>query len=136
MQTAANATVLSIEDAAARLGVSVDQMLAWNMVVIHEIDGFEVVPCWSADPLIARYMPTLSQVFFGEALSYCLAKIRPLGDSRDGLAALRDGHWRQVLDALQTLRAKFDHAMRETANPPAMAGCIALRAAPAAVTLH
>lgn len=135
MANFAEGGVLTIQQAAAKLDVSVDQMLAWNMVVIHEVDGCEVVPGWSADPIIARYMPTLSQVFQGEALTYCLSKIRPLGDGRDGLEALRGGHWRQVLDKLQALRDRFDQAMLES-GPPEMAGFAALRAAPAAVTLH
>ncbi len=134
MPKVAEAAFMTIEQAATTLGVSVDQMLAWNMVVIHEVDGCDVVPRWSADPLVARYMPTLSQVFQGEALSYCLSKIRPMGDCRDGLDALRDGHWRQVLDKLQVLRDRFEDAMLE-AGPVEM-GFIGLRAAPASVTLH
>lgn len=107
--------VMTIHEAASRLDVSVEQMLAWNMVVIHQINGHDVVPCWSVDPLIARYLPTLSQVFQGEALTYCVAKIHPLGDWRDGIDALREGHWREVLEKLQDLRRKFDHAMAEAA---------------------
>jgi len=105
---------LTLHEAAARLEVSVEQMLAWNMVVIHEVDGREVVPIWSVDPLVARYMPTLSQVFQGEALTYVLATIRPMQDDRDGLTALREGCWREVLGTLQKLRKRFDRVMRDS----------------------
>lgn len=135
MLSETNARILSVPEAAARLGVSVEQMLAWNMVVIHDIDGFDVVPSWSADPLVARYIPTLSQVFQGEALSYCLARIRPMSDSRDGLGALRDGHWREVLAALQGLRAKLDRALCET-RPLEIAGFTDLHRTVEAITLH
>lgn len=127
--------VMTIHEAASRLDVSVEQMLAWNMVVVHDLDGQEVVPCWSVDPLIARYLPTLSQVFQGEALSYCLAKIHPFGDGRDGIAALRSGHWREVLEELQGLREKFDTVMAETLEHD-MAHFMPVTAAPAPARLH
>lgn len=111
MPYAANTPVITVHEAASMLGVSLELLRAWNMVVIHCINGYEVVPVWSADPKIARYMPTLSQVFQGEALSYSLWHIRPLNDGRNGLEALRCGHWREVLDELKALRARFDNAM-------------------------
>lgn len=138
MPIGADAPVLTLQEAAARLDVSVEQMLAWNMVIIHEIDGCERVPAWSADPRIARYLPMLSQLFQGEALTYCLSQIRPLGDGRDGLDALRDGHWHAVLERLQVLRAKLDRALRRGGPGGAAASGWMGRhaAAPAPVTLH
>lgn len=135
MLIARNTRVVTIAEAAARLGVSVDQMLAWNMVVIHQIDGSVMVPVWSVDPLVARYMPTLSQVFQGEALSYCLSKMHPMGDERDGLEALRDGHWRPVLQELQALRAEFDRVMLET-DPDEPLGMARAGTLAATATIH
>lgn len=135
MSDVAKFPVMTIHEAASRLDVSVEQMLAWNMVVIHQINGLDVVPCWSVDPLIARYLPTLSQVFQGEALTYCLANIRPFGDARDGMAALRSGNWREVLEELQTLREKFDHAMAQTREVD-MASYMPVAKTPAIARLH
>ncbi|AWB50509.1 hypothetical protein HYN69_18005 (plasmid) [Gemmobacter aquarius] len=102
---------LTLHEAASRLGVGVDLMLAWNMVVILECDGRERVPGWSVDPRIVKYLPTISQFFQGEALSYVLTTMRPLHDARDGRAALRDGHWPEVLAMVQDLRERFDAVM-------------------------
>ncbi len=138
----ADTAFVTLQEAARRLDLTVDQMLAWNMAVIHDIDGFDMVPTWSVDPQIARYLPTLSQVFQGEALSYCLTRIRPLDDGRDGLAALRDGEWRAVLDCLQSLRVRFDRVMGESwpeaeepeADP--LAAMVVQRPVARGVTLH
>ncbi len=127
--------VITIAQAAGKLGVSIEQMLAWNMVVVHEVDGKEVVPLWSTDPMIARYLPTLSQVFQGEALSYCLRAIRPMGDDRNGLDALREGKWQMVLDRLQALRARFELAMMEE-DFCGIAGIVQAQAEALRTTLH
>lgn len=104
---------VSIEDAAAWLGVSVEQMLAWNMVAVLTVSDEYVVPRWSINPAIARYMPMLSEVFQGEALVYCLTHMRPFHDDRSGIDALRTGEWPAVLDMLRDYRRRFDQVLQE-----------------------
>lgn len=103
--------LLSLDNAAERLGVSIEQMLAWRMVVVVRHDGLRRVPEWAADPAVARYLPALSSVFADEALTLCLTRPDLMGDGRDGIRALRDGDWRQVLDRLRDLRVRFEAAM-------------------------
>lgn len=104
---------MSVHEAASRLGVSVQHLLVWNMVVIQDVDGQEMVASWSVDRQIAKYLPTLSRVFQGEALTHVLATMRPMNDGRDGFTALREGHWREVLAAAQEVRDRFDAVMRD-----------------------
>lgn len=125
---------LTLHEAASRLEVGVDLMLAWNMVVILEIDGQERVPGWSVDPGIANYLPTISQFFQGEALSYVLTTMRPLDDARDGRAALRDGHWPEVLAMVQDLRERFDAVMQ--ASSPFEPAAFLTEGGTPAITLH
>lgn len=115
---------LSIDEAAARLQVSVDQMVAWNMVAFVTRGEDVVVPRWSINPQIARYMPTLSEVFQGEALVYCLTHMRPFEDDRSGIDALRSGDWQRVLDTLRDYRLRFDQVLAddEDALPSLFAG--------------
>ena len=102
---------VTIDEAAAALDVSVEQMLAWNMVVVLSVDDRLQVPRWSVNPEIARYMPTVSEVFQGEALFYCLTHMRPFGDCRNGVQALRGGDWRRVVEVLRDYRLRFDEIM-------------------------
>lgn len=81
------------------------------MVVILEVEGVPCVPVWSVDPRIARNLPTLSEVFRGEALACCLTHMRPFEDDRDGISALQAGHWRLVLDRLREVRRQYEAAL-------------------------
>lgn len=125
---------LTLHEAASRLEVGVDLMLAWNMVVILEVDGRELVPGWSVDARIVKYLPTISQFFQGEALSYVLTTMRPMHDSRDGRAALRDGHWPEVPAMVQNLRERFDAVMQDSS--PLETTAFLTEGGTAAVTLH
>jgi hypothetical protein len=111
---------VTVDEAAAWLGVSVEQMLAWNMVAFVTVGNATRVPRWSTNPQIARFMPTLSEVFQGEALAYCLTNMRPFGDDRTGVEALRSGHWQRVLDILRDYRNRFDELMAgyDAETPP------------------
>lgn len=108
--------LLTLDHAAQRLGVSIEQMLAWRMVVVVVEAGQQRVPEWSADPAVARYLPALSSVFADDALTFCLTRPDLLGDGRDGVRPLRDGDWRAVLDRLRHLRAKLDDTMDALAD--------------------
>ena len=126
---------VTVEEAALWLRVSVDQMLAWNMVAVMAMGEETVVPRWSIDPQIARYMPTLSEVFQGEALVYCLTHMRPFKDDRTGVDALRSGHWLRVLEMLREYRLRFDQVLAE--DDDAMPGHFAGASAPLAqMRLH
>lgn len=102
---------LSLDLAAERLGVSIEQMLAWRMVVVTKEQGQPRVPEWSADPAIARYLPALSRVFADDALTFCLTRPDLMGDGRDGLTALRQGDWQAVLARLRALRARLSDTL-------------------------
>ena len=108
---------LSLDRAAARLGLPVDRMLAMNMVIrLPDGRGRERVPDWCADPAIARVMPLLSDDFSGEALEFCLLNMRPLGDGQSGVDLLRAGDWRIVRDTLRLYRRRFDQIMQSCAT--------------------
>lgn len=99
--------------AAARvLKVTKGQLLAWNMVLVVRQNGLPSVPEWCVDPVVVRVMPLLSDVFSGEALELCLTTMRPYGDTRTGVDALKAHDWALVLPMLREFRRKFDQFMR------------------------
>ena len=108
-----NSQTVSLAEAAARLQVDPEQVLAWDMVVLRGAGRMAKVPAWCADARIARVIPILSQVFQGEALEYCLTHVRGFGHGRNGIEALRDGDWVLVLDRLQTWRRQYDRQMKK-----------------------
>lgn len=108
---------LSLGQAAARLGVPADRMLAMNMVIrLPDGLGGERVPDWCADPVLARVMPLLCDHFTGEALEFCLIHMRPLGGGQSGVDLLRAGEWRIVRDTLRHYRSRFDQIMQACAT--------------------
>lgn len=114
---------LSLGQAAARLGLPVDRMLAMNMVIrLPDRRGGERVPDWCADPAIARVMPLLSDHFTGEALEYCLVNMRPNGDGQSGVDLLRKGEWCIVRETLRLYRCRFDQIMQACAMQDWLAG--------------
>lgn len=105
-------THVSLQEAARSLKTPVAQLIAWNMVVVVKRQGRSCVPTWSVDPRLARVMPILSEAFEGEALELCLETMRPYGDARTGVDALRAGDWATVLPMLRGFRRKFDQYRR------------------------
>lgn len=120
---------VSIGEAAAALDVSVEQMMAWNMVVVLAIGDRMLVPRWSVNPKIARVMPTISEYFQGEALSFCLTHMRPFGDGRSGVDALRAGEWQRVVALLRDYRQRFDEVMADDGE--SLVGAMTLTPTPA-----
>ena len=105
-------THVSLQEAARRLNAPIDRLVAWNMVVVVKKDGQSYVPEWSVDPRLARVMPILSETFAGEALELCLERMRPYGDARTGVDALKAEDWATVLPMLRGFRRRFDQIRR------------------------
>lgn len=103
---------ITLGTAARALKVTKGQLLAWNMVLVLTRGGQQVVPQWCVDPLVVRVMPLLSEVFSGEALDLCLTTMRPYGDARNGIDALKAQDWALVLPMLRDFRRKFDQFLR------------------------
>lgn len=118
---AARNAYVSREVAALRLGIDLAQMIDWNMVVMIPRGNSVRVPEWCLDHRVARALPLLSDYFRGEALEMCLLSMRPCGDDRDGVDALRDGEWEAVRALLAAHRRRFDHLMRKAGTGDWMA---------------
>jgi hypothetical protein len=102
---------LTREAAALRLGIDLPTMVGWNMAVMIRHGSRVRVPEWCVDPRVARAIPLLSEHFRGEALEMCLLSMRPFGDDRNGVDALREGAWREVLALLAGQRRRFDQIL-------------------------